>query len=354
MSAAPGFVLDCVKEFGSDDLVASSVLQEKMSYFETSFGVWAYKSVWGMDLTLGGPLCAKSDRPAMIERFLAFSKRPSLMYLRKDMIQDLEGTGLHCTGMGVDRDVDLDAFLKAPAKPVRGALKKARKAKLVIEELDLKSVSKELEERIAEITKKYLAVAECRIEMSFINRPMSLRHDGLRRVFTLSKTDREHEGAVFGYAVLNPIFKDGEIRSYLLDILRFEPTRLWGLWFSVVHFFAELMKAEGKDFHLGHCPLYKIEKAPINSSPWLDKQMNWMVQYLSSTQYLQRLRSMKSQIPGREEQRYIASSSRSALKIFLALMEVSGVSFTYLFGPDLPKVLWQGLKDRLGATKNGN
>lgn len=338
---------ELVRRFGAGDLIACSTLQEGLSWFETSFGAWAYRRVWGMDVTLGGPLCEPRDRSAIIERFLARSRRPILCYLRGDVLRDLDGSGLACAGMGVDRHVDLPRFLAAPAPEVRGALKKSRRARFAVRELDLSAIDRALRERLVALNTRYLERAECTVEMSFLNRPMSYEADGLRRVFVLEKHDREHDG-VFGFAVLNPIFDTGAITGYLLDLLRFEPTRLWGVWPSVVHTLAERLASEGVGMSLGFAPLHRV-RHPRGGSRVLGAQIDGLVRLVSSAQYLRRLRELKDLVPGAEEPRYFASFSRSAVVNLFAFMEALGVGFGYLFGPDLIKVLGEGLGLRAAA-----
>lgn len=342
-----------VRRCGQGDLIACSTLQDGMEVFETSFGFWAHRRVLGMDITLGGPICAPDDRPEMLRRFLSRSKRPILFYVREDLLRALDGTGLHCAGIGIDRHVDVDALLTRPARAVRGALRKAGKARVSVEPLDLTNVDHATRRRLAEITARYLAGAEVTREMTFLNRPMSLAPDGMRRVFTLRADGRDSHGGhddhggIFGYAVLNPIYEQGAVTAYLLDILRFEPTRLWGVWLSTVHALAARLAGEGVGLSLGFCPLHRVRPAPAGASRVLQAQIDWMVRYLSSAQYLRRLRELKALIPGPEEPRYLASFSRVGLVSLYAFMEAMGVGFGYLFGPDLVKVLQQGLRSRL-------
>jgi lysylphosphatidylglycerol synthetase-like protein (DUF2156 family) len=339
-----------VRRCGQGDLIACSALQDGMEVFETSFGFWAHRRVLGMDITLGGPICAPDDRPEMIRRFLSRSKRPILFYVREDLLRALDGTGLHCAGIGIDRHVDVDALLARPARAVRGALRKAGKAGVSVEPLDLTTLDHAMRRRLEEITARYLAGAEVNREMTFLNRPMSVAPDDMRRVFTLRTGGHgEHggPGGVFGYAVLNPIYEAGAVTAYLLDILRFEPTRLWGVWLSTVHALAARLAREGVGLSLGFCPLHRVRPAPAGASRVLQAQIDWMVRYLSSAQYLRRLRELKALIPGPEEPRYLASFSRVGLVSLYAFMEAMGVGFGYLFGPDLVKVLQQGLRSRL-------
>jgi hypothetical protein len=157
--------------------------------------------------------------------------------------------------------------------------------------------------------------------------------------------------------VLNPIYQAGKVRSYLLDILRCEPTRLWGVWLSTVHALAAQLSAEGHGLSLGYCPLHRVQPAPAGASPLLQAQIDWMVRYLASTPYLRRLRERKDLIPGPAEQRYLASFSRLAIVSVYAVMEAMGVGFTYLLGPGLAYALVDGIRSRRawsrGAASHG-
>jgi lysylphosphatidylglycerol synthetase-like protein (DUF2156 family) len=148
--------------------------------------------------------------------------------------------------------------------------------------------------------------------------------------------------------VLNPIFDDGRRTGWLLDILRFEPTKLWGVWFSSVFMLAQLLEreAEGEtlspSLSLGFAPLHRVRPAPHARSQVLQAQVDWMVRYLSTTSYLARLRELKDEIPGSEEPRYLASYTRSLPTVLYAFLGAMGVDVRGLFGPGLLEVLHEG------------
>jgi lysylphosphatidylglycerol synthetase-like protein (DUF2156 family) len=297
--------------------------------------------VAGVDVTLGGPLCEPRDRPELLRRFLSWSPRPIFFYLREPTLALLDGSGLHAAGIGIDRHVDLEALLREPSKPVRGALTRARRAGFELVPLALECLDTHTRARLDQITSRYFAHAAVTREMAFLNRPMSYEPDGLRRVFALVKHDREHDG-MFGYAVLNPIFADGRRQGWLLDILRFEPTKLWGVWFSSVVLLAQLLAQEGETLSLGFAPLHRVRPAPHARSCVLEAQVEWMVRYLSTTSYLSRLRELKDAIPGPEEPRYLASYTRSLPTVLYAFLGAMGVEIRSLLGPGLLEVLREG------------
>jgi phosphatidylglycerol lysyltransferase len=329
-----------IRNHADGDLIAASALQPGLQWFSTSFGVLPYRRVAGIDVTLGGPLCEPADRAELLRRFLSWSRRPVLFYLRKPTLALLDGSGLHAAGIGIDRHVDIDALLRAPSKPVRGALARARRAELELRPLALERLDAPTRARLEQITARYLAHAAITREMAFLNRPMSHEPDGLRRVFALVKRDT----GMFGYAVLNPIFADGRRTGWLLDILRFEPTKLWGVWFSSVFMLAQLLEreAEGEMLSLGFAPLHRVRPAPHARSKVLQAQVDWMVRYLSTTSYLARLRELKDEIPGSEEPRYLASYTRSLPTVLYAFLGAMGVDVRGLFGPGLLEVIHEG------------
>ncbi|MFO7564833.1 MAG: phosphatidylglycerol lysyltransferase domain-containing protein [Enhygromyxa sp.] len=334
---------ELVRAFGGGDLIAASTLQPGLRWFRTSFGGWAYAAVEGFDVTLGGPLCDPADRPEMIRRFLARSRRPILFYLREDLLASLEPSGLRCAGIGVDRQVDIPALLEAPHPTVRGALAKARKAGFRLRPLALDSLDEAGRQRLEAITARYLARAQVKVEMAFLNWPMNHAEAGVRTVYALEKFDREHQG-LFGYAVLNPIFDRGRQIGQLLDIVRFEPTRLWGVWLATVHGLARELHERGEQLSLGFAPLHRVRPAPRAASPVLQAQFDWMVRYLSTTQYLRRLRELKDAIPGPEEQRYLASYTRAAPTVLYAFLRAMRVPLAPMLGPRLLEVLGEGVR----------
>jgi hypothetical protein len=217
---------------------------------------------------------------------------------------------------------------------VRSASRKARRAGLELREIDLRALEPRLAGRLDAITRSFITRSQVPVEMSFLNRPMSLHPDGLRRVFALLRGDDP-----FGYTVLNPWFHDGAVAGYLLDIVRFEPTRIWGVYLATVAALAERLADERVALSLGFCPLWRVADPPHGGSAWLQAQMRWMQRSLREVEYVKRLQDMKSLVAGPVRPRFFASFSRSALSAFVALLGACGVSLRTIFGPDLLRAL---------------
>lgn len=329
-----------VRRFGGDP-IAYATLQPGLCYLETSFGYIAYRRSFGTDISLGPPVCADADRSELIQRFLARSRRPILCYVLDDIAELLDTSSLYCAGMGVDREVDHAALALNPPPPLLGAIKKSLAVGFRVVPADMSQLDAPARTQLQAISGRYLRHARCHVEMSFISRPMSFSEDGMRRNFILHKFDGEHAGA-FGYAVLNPIFEHGVVTGYLLDTLRFEPTRLWGVWLSTVWALSQRLAREGKRLSLGFCPLSDLRAAPRCASPWLDLQMRWLARSFTAAQYVRRLHELKTLIPGRAQPRYFASYSRNAVSALLALVRASGVPLGALFGPELLRAIRSG------------
>ena len=178
--------------------------------------------------------------------------------------------------------------------------------------------------------------------MSFLNMPFMCVNAPERRLFLI----RDKYDSILGFAYLNPIYHNGRCRSYLLDMLRFRPTKVWGLWLSTVYTIAKYLAAEGCDLSLGFCPLYSHSKPKHNYSRLLDAQMSLMSKSFSASQYLTQLRILKEEIPGFYTPRYLASFTRLAPINLYAFTEAMGVGIETLWGPDLLHVLWNGWTKR--------
>ncbi len=324
-----------IRRFGRDP-IACSTLQHGLDYFDASFGYIAFRHVLGMDITLGPPICSPDDQAELIDRFVRSRKRPILCYVDASTLDDaqLSGRKLHAAGMGVDKDVDLATILAEPTTAVRSASRKAARVGFEVREIDLRALDPRFAGRVESITRTFVARSQVPVEMAFLNRPMSLHPDGMRRVFALLR-----EGEVFGYTVLNPWFRDGVPAGYLLDIVRFERTRIWGVYLATVRALAERLAHEGVELSLGFCPLWRVADPPCGGSSWLQAQMRWMERSLREVEYVKRLQGMKSLVPGPMRPRFFASFSRSALSAFVAVVGACGVGLRTIFGPDLLRAI---------------
>ncbi len=350
--AAPEAREELVRRFGGGDLIASATLQAGVHYLDTSYGFWAYRPARGAWVTLGGPICAAADRAAMLDRLLSAAPEPLLCYVRGELLADLDARGglrargLYAAGMGQDHHADVDALLASPCPEVKSAVRKARRAGVRLVPFELSDTDAEARARLAALSSDYLRRAEMTREMSFLIRPLTLERAGARRAFWLTRpgTPGDRGDERFGVVVLNPMYDRGERTAYLLDVLRFEKTRLWGVWLSTVFALAELLKGEGLGLSLGFCPLHGVERPAHGASRALGWQMERLERLLGSAKYLTSLRRLKSLVPHTREPRYFVARSRSAPAALARFTEALGVGASALLGPDLLRVLQRGVR----------
>jgi lysylphosphatidylglycerol synthetase-like protein (DUF2156 family) len=316
---------ELVRAHGSDP-ISYSTLQPGLSYFETSFGYIAFQRAFGFDLTLGPPICADSDRTELIQRFLRGHRRPLFFYVPRDVAMlaaELGGSRFRVSGMGMDKVMALDGPAAELHPRVRGALKKAKRGGFSVAEVHPPALSAEERARIESITRSYLRRSAVPVEMRFLNRPFAFDQDGLARLFVLRQGA---DARVFGYAVLDPYFDSGRVQGYLLNLIRFERTRIWGVYYSAVAMLASHLSREGvKQLSLGFCPLTGVDTS--GCSPVLSRQVQWMERKLAGVEYVARLRELKEAFPGQTPQRYFVTPSPWAVTALLALLRACQVPF---------------------------
>lgn len=292
-----------MKRFGADP-ISWSTLQPGLSYLDTSFGFIAWHRAFGVTLSLGPPVCADEDRQELLERFFRSTRGATLFYVRDDvatLAQQLGGRRLHRCGLGVDKVLSLEQGL-TPSPQVRGALKQAAKAKLTLTPLQ----HGEARARLDEITAPYLQKSAVPAQMHFLNRPLDHHDDEAARLFALRLGT---ESSFFGYAVLDPYFAHGKVHGYLLNLLRFESTKLWGVYFAVVAQLAELLRAENvRELSLGFSPLSKL--STDGAPPELARQLLWLQRRFSNAGYFARLEALKAELAGEPVQRYLVTGAR--------------------------------------------
>jgi lysylphosphatidylglycerol synthetase-like protein (DUF2156 family) len=312
------FVYDCIKQFSDGDMISYAHLQPQLERLETSYGMWSYRSIGDITFTLGGPLCAPEDRVSMYHKLLQQKKKPILFYLTEDALEFVKESSLYVVGIGVNRRIDTPIFLQNPSKKVKSACKKSRKGGVVWEEIFDEQV---VLSSLSRISNSYLNNSQYQQEMSFINMPLQCGFATHRRLFVIRGRDTH----MLGFVYLNPIYKKGRLVGFLLDMLRFIKTKIWGLWFSTVYTLAQVLQREGLELYLGFCPLHDIKIPKNNHSKTLQAQMIAISQTFQSVQYIKNLREMKEEIEGYNTPRFMASYTRSlptSLGVFMKAMNI--------------------------------
>lgn len=298
------FIYDCIQQFGNGDVISYAHLQPQLERIQTSYGLWSYRTFGDIAITLGAPLCSPENRQDMLRQLLKVKKKPILLYLTEDFLNSVKDHPLHNLCIGTNRRIKTNVFLQNPSSKVKGALKKAKKAGVVWEEV---SYIEEIQSSLTSISEEYLTNAQYEQEMSFINMPLQCEYATHRRLFLITQDSTK----ILGFVYLNPIYIDGLLVGYLLDMLRFRKTKIWGLWFSTVYTLTQVLHREGLELYLGFCPLHDIQIPKNNYSKILQVQMSLLSKNFQSIQYIKNLREMKEEIEGYNTPRFMSSYTRS-------------------------------------------
>jgi lysylphosphatidylglycerol synthetase-like protein (DUF2156 family) len=315
-----------------DDPISASTLQPDLEVFAGDAGYLAWRRVRGYDLVLGPPVCAPEERPALLRRFLEGRRRPFFCYLREEDARQLARVApgrFYFASIGVEHVLDLRASRLRWAAPIEGALRKARRAGLRLTPCGREWCEGAGREQLATLTARFLARSQQGVEMRFTNRPLLPEGDP-GRLFLMEKEDREGQGP-FGYVVLDP-YRTPEGAGWLLNMVRFQPTRLWGVYLSTVALVAEALHREGAvQLSLGLSPLHRTEVAPeLRNSALLDWQMRLLVSQRRRFYDFTALEAMKDGFGGEAWQRYVALPTRFIPGPLSALVEAMGLTWSEL------------------------
>jgi len=311
------------------DSIAVSTLQPGLESFASPSGFLAYRHARGYDVVLGPPMCAPGHREELLAGFLARSRRPFFAYLDAEtavLLRRLRPGRLFFSGIGVERVLPLGGPRLSLGREVQSALRKATRAGLHLEPVNFASLAPERRAHLEALNEGFVRRSQVGRELGFINRPMSFAPDAAGRLFLL----RRGAEPPLGFAVLDPYLGPDGRRAYLLNVVRFEPTRLWGVYLATVALFLELLREEGAaELSLGMCPMFRVHTPPgLRSSVLLDWQMRLLMRWRSHFYDLAPLERMKELLPGRELQRFIALPTRFVPGPLHALMEVSGMTWS--------------------------
>lgn len=342
-----------MRAYGHGDLVAASVLQPGLERFDDGHGSAFFVRVLGRAVVLGAPLAPRGDRARVADAFLAREPNALFCYVREDFLDELDeapgsmrARGLFAGGMGEDVHVDADRLVESPPRDVASASKKAARAGLRLEPFAIDRLDDEGRARLAAIDAAYLARSECRHEMRFLAWP--LRADdpeaSVRRTFFLSTGTTPR----FGYVALNPVFEAGRVTGYLLDIVRFFPTKLWGLYLAVAREVARLLRGQGLALELGFCPLVGLAEAPVGRSRALAFQLRLARRFLR-VPFVENLAASKRRLADRVEPRFFVGRSRNLPRSLALFLGAQGVSPRQVFGEDLLRAAIAGARRARGS-----
>lgn len=236
--------MEYLRAYGSH-CMSSSLLQPGMEYFDLpGKGFIAYRSKWGAKMVLADPVCDEKDREALIGEFLTRYRNVAFIQISEPVAELMnQAFGYYATQFGIETVVDLENWTLSGKKKqvLRTAVNQSRKKGVVIREGSNATNYRELSEQW--ITTRKIKNRE----IGFLIRPMEMAYQEETRKFFAYLNDE-----LIGFIFFDPIYKDGQIVSYVPNISRFSHSFRQGIFYSIMVHAMEKFKAEGiKELNLG-------------------------------------------------------------------------------------------------------
>ena len=236
--------IEYLRAYGSH-CMSFSLLQPGMEYFDLpGKGFIAYMSKWGAKMTLADPVCAEKDRETLIGEFLRHYRNVGFIQLSEPVAELMnQAFGYYATQFGIETVVDLENWsLSGKKKQVlRTAVNQSRKRGVVIREGANDTSYRDLSDqwmRTRKIKNR---------EIGFLIRPMEMAYQPDTRKFFAYL-----DGELIGFIFFDPIYKGGEVVSYVPNISRFSDSFRQGIFYSIMTHAMEKFKAEGiRELNLG-------------------------------------------------------------------------------------------------------
>ena len=319
---------DLIKSCSSDPNVYA-LLQPDIEYFDSAEGFLGYRRSFLRPVVLGDPVCPKEKLPTFIKKFHDEWPNAIYAYISQDFAQTLHevSLGYRFCPFSSERILHLDNRQWLERKKIKGAAKKAKKAKLAMHDVDFETVPQNISQMLTEVNQEFVERTPAKAEVTFISRAVELRNQEGVRTMSLSCVEKgEHRD--FGFLVLDPYFSQGEHIGYQLNAIRFRRTRIWGVYYSIVCQLAEMLREEGfSRLSLGGCAFDLIEEAsPFPHDEKMEGRLAWIRERADDYYVLSHFTEMKQELGGFPLRRYFAiSSSASVTRTIVRFLRVSAM-----------------------------
>ncbi len=226
-----------LRQYGSH-CMSFSVLQPHMKFFDVpGKGFIAYRRLWGASLALADPVCAEKHREILIAEFMKAHPNNGFVQITEPVAELIHHQyGYYATQFGIETVVDLNEWnLKGKKKQIlRTALNKVREQGITIRECYQ-------ETRHHELSRQWMSTRKIKNrEIGFLIRPMVMDYEQETRKFFAYQND-----ALVGFIFFDPIYKDGNIISYVPNISRFSHAFRQGIFYAIMIHAMEKFKNEG-------------------------------------------------------------------------------------------------------------
>lgn len=310
--------MEYIKAYGSH-CMSYSTLQPEMQFFDMpDKGYVAFRHKWGNQMVLSDPICHEDDRELVIGEFLYKYHHAGFVQITEPLARLIhECFGFYATQFGIESVVDLtDWNLSGKKKQIlRTSLNQARKKGVVIKEGCNES-------RQHALSAKWMSTRKIKNrEIKFLIRPMAMKHEEDTRKFFAYLDDE-----LIGFVFFDPIFKNGEIVSYVPNISRFSQGFRQGIFYSLILHAMETFKNEGiNELNLG-LSILVLDGESLNSESRVLKNIESPIyQYGNFIYNFKGVDFAKSRFCGRVNKFYCAHKWRLPVVKLVSLVKLSNV-----------------------------
>lgn len=328
MSRSPAERLRLLAAHG-DDPNGYALLQPDMEYFDHGEGFLAYRTSFWTPVVLDDPVAPREARADLVRAFLDAHPRAIFYNASGDFAAELAGLerGYRFAPFGTERVLDIgdEAFLES--KKIRGALKKAKKGKLALEEVDPEDAPADRLELLRAVNQEFLDATPSKKEITFISRGVRFERQEDVRLFALRCTEKG-ETRDFGFVVLDPYYAGGAKVGYQLNAIRFRRTKIWGVYFAVVATLARLLREEGATrLSLGGLAYDLVdEPSPFPHDPKMVRRMQAVKDRTDEWYVMSHFTDMKLELGGDPIRRYTCLPARASVtRSIVRFLRVSGM-----------------------------
>ncbi len=307
-----------IKKYGSH-CMSFSTLQPGMRFFDVpGKGFVAYMQKWGSQLVLSDPICHENDREAVLRRFLDAYPGSGFVQVTEPVARLIHKRfGFYATQFGIETVIDLEKWKLSGKKKqiLRTSINQAKKRGIVIRE-------NPDETRHHQLSKEWMTTRKIKNrEIGFLIRPMVMDHEEDTRKFFAYQDDE-----LIGFVFFDPIYKDGEIISYVPNISRFSHTFKQGIFYCLLVHAIETFQSEGlKEVNLGLSILVLDDEDADHEARFLKKIERLIFQYGNFIYNFKGIDFTKSRFQGKTNKFYCVHKWRFPAIKLLTMFKVANV-----------------------------
>lgn len=312
--------LELLKQHGSFPIAYSVAFQPGLRHFGDEQGFMAYKMVGRTAFVLADPIAEPGRHETLIDRFLASHSDVVFCQVSFRTAEILSKRSFFVNDFGCESIVDLKTFsFRGPQlRSYRTASNRLTARGYQVREIPAGDFSPADLRAISQAWKS-TRVASNR-DLRFLVRPVVLADEpGVRKFFLLNS-----DGAPEGFAVFDPVYKNGQATGYLSATRRWLPTSDPLAAYFMVRTAIETFQAEGTaHLHLGLSPFHKIEDRTFEKNWLVRRGFRWMYTNSLINRFVypfQNLTKHKASYGGEDRQTYYAFNTLPSLPRLLKLM----------------------------------